>query len=100
MINKDINRLIPSIRKFLSTQPVTKAWLFGSCSRGEETNSSDLDLLVMYDPDSNVSLMSIARMISSLSKIAGRKVDLVEEGCLKSFAIPSVNNDKILIYER
>ncbi len=30
----------------------------------------------------------------------GRKVDIVENGRLKDIAVPSVNHDKILIYER
>lgn len=84
----------------MSTQPIVKAWLFGSCSRGEERADSDMDILVTYDPQSRISLMTIARMICALSKIAGRRVDIVEEGRLKPFAQPSANHDKILIYER
>ena len=32
--------------------------------------------------------------------ITGHKIDLVEEGTLKPFAVESVNRDKRLIYER
>lgn len=100
MFNPANNYLLPLIRGFFTTQPVVKAWLFGSYSRGEERPDSDIDLLVTYDPNTRVSLMTISRMICSLSKIVGRKVDIVEEEGLRSFARPSVNRDRILIYER
>lgn len=35
-----------------------------------------------------------------LEDILGRKVDLIEKGWLKDFAVDSANKDKILIYER
>ena len=41
-----------TIRKYFTTQPIKKAWLFGSCSRGEDTPDSDIDILVEYN-DSN-----------------------------------------------
>ena len=35
-----------TIRKYFTTQPIKKAWLFGSCSRGEDTSDSDLKIIV------------------------------------------------------
>ena len=67
-------QIINKLRGFFSLQPIEKAWVFGSCSRGEETKDSDIDM--------------------------HRKVDLVEEGQLKDFAVSSVDRDKILVYER
>lgn len=37
--------------------------------------------------------------MTSLSNLLGRKVDLVEDGCLMPFARESAERDKILIYE-
>ena len=34
------------IADYFKTQPVLKAWLFGSFARGEETPESDVDILV------------------------------------------------------
>ena len=39
--------VIDNIRQYFSTQPVRKAWLFGSFSRGGETAQSDVDILVV-----------------------------------------------------
>lgn len=78
-----------------------RAWLFGSCSRGDDTPESDIDILVDYDNSHGmVSLFKMGAMLMDLSEIAGRRVDLVDNRGLKDFAKKSVENDKILIYER
>lgn len=89
-----------TIRQYLATQPIKKAWLFGSCSRGEERADSDIDILVEYSDSDSISLMTISRIITSLSKKLNRKIDIVENGCLLPFAQMSVEADKQLIYER
>ena len=85
----------------MSKQPVMKAWLFGSYSRGEETDSSDIDILVDYDNSNGlVSLFKMGGILMDLTDLLGCKVDLVEIRGLKSFARDSVDRDKILIYEK
>lgn len=89
------------MKEYLKTQPIQKAWVFGSFSRGEENADSDIDILVQYDrANQKVGLFTIIRIQQQLEQIAGRNVDLVEEGTLMPYAISSANNDKILIYER
>ncbi|MCI9173113.1 nucleotidyltransferase family protein [uncultured Duncaniella sp.] len=100
MISPDIHNLLPKIRAFLSTQPISKAWLFGSCSRGEESENSDLDLLVSYDTDKRITLFTVGRIMMKLSELAGRNVDIVDVRGLHSYARENVDHDKILIYER
>ena len=100
MPSADIQKMIPEIQAYLATQPVERAYLFGSCSRGEERPDSDVDLLVTYTDSDSLSLMDISRMMVDLSKRIHRPVDLVEDDCLAPFARPSVNQDKIMIYER
>ena len=39
-------------------------------------------------------------MVCSLQKLLHKRVDLAEEGQLKEFAVNSVEQDKMLIYER
>ena len=101
MISNDVKNMIPKIQQFFIEQTVKKAWLFGSCSRGEETPDSDVDILVEYDRDNaRITLMSISGMMIGLEDILHRSVDLVEEGRLLPFAEQTVQKDKFLIYER
>lgn len=89
-----------TIADYLKTQPVNRAWLFGSFARGEETPDSDIDILVEYDKDAKITLLTISHIMGELEKNTGRRVDLVEDGCLLPFAVESANRDKKLIYER
>ena len=91
---------IQKIISYLSKPPVLRAWLFGSYSRGEETEESDIDILVDYDKSQRLSLLKICGMMTDLEDLLGKKVDLVENGRLKDCAVASVDKDKILIYER
>lgn len=100
MISDYTRQMLPKLRASLAKQPVSVAWLFGSCSRGEERADSDVDLLVRYIDSDSMSLMSIGRVRKSLEASIGRRVDLVEDGCLLPFAVESANRDKILVYER
>lgn len=84
---------------YFSTQPVLKAYLFGSFSRNEETAESDVDILVELDKSRPIGLRFFG-MVEDLQTILGRKVDLVSEGSLLPFAVQSANRDKLLIYER
>ena len=88
------------IAEYFKTQPVLKAWLFGSFARGEERQDSDVDILVEFDKNARVSLMKHAGMIVDLEHQLSRPVDLVVEGTLLPFAVESAEHDKILIYER
>jgi predicted nucleotidyltransferase len=92
------NVIIPQLQEYFATQPVQKAWLFGSFSRGEERRDSDVDILVRFDKD--VTLMRYARTYRLLKQLLNKEVDLVEEGTLLPFAVDSAERDKILIYER
>ncbi|GHT09211.1 hypothetical protein AGMMS49525_18260 [Bacteroidia bacterium] len=92
--------LVNKLQNFFTMQPVEKAWIFGSYSRGEETRKSDIDILVRFNDDAHISLFDYVRIIHSLEDVLHKKVDLVEDGQLKNFAKNSAEKDKILVYER
>ena len=89
-----------SLRRYFSTMPVEKAWIFGSFSRGEEREDSDVDIMVALDKNSHVGLLKFSCMRCDLEDILHRNVDLVVDGALMPFAVESANRDRILIYER
>ena len=88
-----------TIADYFKTQPVLKAWLLGSYSRGEQTKDSDVDILVLLDKSRPIGLKFFG-MWNDLEELLGRKVDLVSDGTLLPFAQQSAEKDKILIYER
>ena len=57
------DHIIPVIQGYFATQPIIKAWLFGSYSRGEETTGSDVDILVIFDDNAKIGLFKYADMI-------------------------------------
>lgn len=91
--------MIQLIADYFKTQPVLKAWIFGSFSRGEQTPDSDVDILVVLDESQHIG-MKFFGMYEDLKVLLGRNVDLVTERSLAPYARESVDRDKILIYER
>ena len=93
--------IINTIRDYFATQPVLKAWLFGSYARGEENPESDVDILVKFDHDNaTIGLFQYCHIMNELSERLGKQVDLVEDGTLLPFAEETANRDKRLIYSR
>ncbi len=88
------------IAEYFKTQPVLKAWLFGSFARGEDTPDSDVDILVEFDHSSPIGLFAYARMHRELEEHLRRKVDLVEEGSLRPAVLNHALRDMKIIYER
>ncbi len=55
--------------------------LFGSVARGENTEASDVDVLVRFEPDR--SLFDHGGLIADLEELLGVKVDVVSEGGMR-----------------
>lgn len=100
MLSSLFQNKLPELRNCLSRHPIKRAWVFGSFARGEETEESDVDLLVEYNDDAHVDLLTIGGIYMELRETLGRDIDLVENGYLCDFAKNSAERDKILIYER
>jgi hypothetical protein len=96
----DTQQMIQQIAEYFKTQPVLKAWLFGSYSRGEERPDSDVDILVQYDREQPVGLLRISKMQLVLEHLLGKDVDLVDQETLFPWVEDNVNREKELIYAR
>ena len=92
--------IINKLQVFFPAYPIEKAWIFGSYARGEETRKSDIDIMVRFDKDADISLFDYIKIMNRLKDFLHKKVDLVEEGQLRRWAQESVDKEKILIYER
>jgi predicted nucleotidyltransferase len=63
--------------------------VFGSVARGEDTGTSDIDLLV--DLDDGVGLVSLAGLGRELTVLLGVKVEVVPAAALK----PAIRDDVV-----
>jgi len=55
--------------------------IFGSVARGDARETSDLDLIVRFDPDR--SLFDHGALIVELEELLGVKVDVISEGGMR-----------------
>ncbi len=79
---------------------VDRLYMFGSVSRGQMTDESDVDLLVRFKPfDVALYFENYMALKSKLGQLLGREVDLLEEQTLSNpYLIRSIERDKHLIY--
>ncbi len=75
--------------------------LFGSAVRDDFRPESDVDLLVTFADDAQVSLADFVTLRDELAVLFGRKVDLVEEKGLRNpYRRRSILRDKMTVYEQ
>jgi predicted nucleotidyltransferase len=90
---------IQIVKDYFSGQPVIKAYVFGSYSRDEADNTSDIDILVDLDYTKHIGL-GFVTMQSELQQKLRKKIDLVSSKAISKYIQPFIDKDKVLIYER
>lgn len=83
------------LRDVLHRHGITNARVFGSVARGDDHETSDVDLLVEFAPGTG--LFTIARIQAELEEILGVSVDLVPEAGLKATVRGRVEHDLIAL---
>lgn len=91
---------ISQIQKYFLDKPVRRGYLFGSHARKTATENSDVDILVEIDDNKMVSLLDFIGWALDLEKITHKKIDLVDADGLSKYIKPSIDKEKIKIYER
>jgi uncharacterized protein len=76
---------------------IVRLRLFGSVARGEEDESSDVDLLV--DFGGRKGLLDLVRIEREFSARLGRKVDLVTEKALSPYLRGRILKEARVVYE-
>ena len=87
---------IAQLSDLFKQEALTCVGLFGSQSRGEATDSSDVDILIDYSHPK--SLFNLARIKLQLEDVLGKKVDLVSRGAVKPKLKASIEQDLIVVY--
>lgn len=86
------------LKTMLKEQGVSYLGLFGSYARGEETQQSDIDLMI--DFDETKSLFDLADIKIQLQEKLGKKVELSMRGHIKESLKSYINKDLITLYEK
>jgi len=73
----DVRHLVDLERKRLEAVGVTALYVFGSVARGEARGTSDVDVIVDYDPTSAFDLIDLADVQQCLEARFDAKVDVV-----------------------
>lgn len=75
---------------FCRQRHIVRLSLFGSQLKGTASASSDVDLLVSFDPEHTPTFFDMARIEQELSELLGRKVDLRTAAELSPYFRPEV----------
>ena len=89
---------IQIIRDYFAGKPVLKAYLFGSYSRHDADNDSDVDILVDLDYSQHIGL-GFVQMKLDLEQQLQKTVDLVSSQAVTKRLLPYIDKDKKLIYD-
>jgi len=84
------------IVKILKKYGIKKAGIFGSYARGEQTEDSDIDILVELS-SSGFSLIDFIRLKNILEDSLNKKVDLVEYSAIKSLIRKDILKEEVAI---
>ena len=73
------------LAEFCRRNHIRRLALFGSVLRDDFRPDSDVDVLVEFQPDARVGLLTLAGMEIELSELLGRRVDLNTPGFLSRY---------------
>ena len=85
------NKIIPILKKY----GVKRAGIFGSVVRGEETEESDIDVLV--EIEIRMSLLDFAGLKLELEEALGKRVDLGEYSTIKPIIKEQILSEEVAI---
>ena len=75
---------------------VSMLGIFGSVARGEDSEDSDIDMLVSFSERKG--LLALVRLERVLSETLGRKVDLLTEAAISPYIRNNILKDLQVLY--
>lgn len=90
----DVRRLQERFAFIRDSFGVKEIGIFGSVARGEETDASDIDILVEFGRG-HATFRNFMDLIQYLEDLFGRKVDLVTTGGIDPYLRPYIEEEVI-----
>ncbi len=82
---------LEQVRAVVARYPVRNARIFGSTSRGDDSDGSDLDILV--EPTEVATLFDLAGLKLELEALLGVRVDVATPGALPADVDHAISDD-------
>jgi len=99
-----MNRLEEIKRKLVEIKPilqekykVKEIGIFGSYVKGKQRKSSDIDILIDFEEDAQIGLLTFVALENFLTELLGVKVDLVMKNSLKPNISKTILNEVIYL---
>ena len=89
LIKEDIFKLLKENKEKLKKHHVKKIGLFGSILRGDQTNESDVDLIVEFE-EGKKSYDNFIELAFLLENLLQRKIDLLTIEALNPYMKPKI----------
>lgn len=90
---KEIEKIKSKIVEVLKKNGVVKAGIFGSYARGEQKQSSDIDLVI----EVNGSLLDVIRIEREIKQKLRRKIDVLTYGAISPYLKERILKEQIRI---
>ncbi|MFO7790727.1 MAG: nucleotidyltransferase family protein [Bacteroidota bacterium] len=88
------NKLSAHKEELMAKYPIKRMAVFGSYSRDEQDEASDVDIMVEFNDKIGIQFIDLAE---ELEKIIGFKVDLVSKNGIKEKYFKVINDDLIYV---
>lgn len=93
----DKQKIYFEIAEYLKSKGASKAAVFGSFARNEETPDSDIDVLVDFNQP--ITLFDFAGFQIELQEKIGKKIDLVMEGGMNPLIEKYASKDYLVLFQ-
>lgn len=90
LTDKEIVKILKEHTDILKNYKVKRIGLFGSFTRGEQREDSDIDFLVEFEMPSFDNFMDL---VFYLEDLFGRKVELITSGSLSPYIQPYIEKE-------
>jgi predicted nucleotidyltransferase len=94
-IKKCLREILEKSKKY---EDISKAYLFGSYARGEETSLSDVD--IRLEVNDNFTLFDLTEIAYNLEEKLNKKVDIITSGNLDELLYEEIKKEEICIYSK
>ena len=95
-MNSDLKQLTKTIKPIFQKHDVLKSSIFGSVARGDNTEASDIDLLV--ELEDSKTLLDLAGLKIDLEETLNKKVNLLTYRSVHPYIQQYVDQDAVQIY--